>query len=324
VSKNNVLTVRNLRSTTIIAVTLLSFLFTITQSSEIALAITRSELNDIIFLSSAADDNTELSKNSYNNSNAIVTYNMTKHSSEKIIHQGVISSSPEMLQGHEGHQAVLILPPRNDSSVYSGIITFTANKPVEVQIYHIYEIDNHTDTYKQLAQTISAPFGDDMITTSLIRPSYESSPLFSASVPFTGDALGLHTTSGEPFLAIYTVSGETDKVEIVNNIKENQTANGVSSSEEEEVETQAAPQEYHPTSPNLLGQALTLLAPDIIAQLPLNDLPQDELVTMSRSIPVDKFANILNQLPVDKRDEILNQLPVDKRDEILNQLQLKQ
>jgi hypothetical protein len=296
-----------LRSTTIIAVTLLSFLFTITHSSEVALAITRSELNDIIFLSSATDANTELSKNSYNNSNAIVTYNMTKHLSEKIVHQGIISSSPEMLQGHEGHQVVLILPPRNDSSVYSGIITFTANKPVEVQVYHIYELDNHTDTYKQLAQTISAPFGDDMITTSLIRPSYESSPLFSASVPFTGDALGLHTTSGEPFLAIYTVSGEIDKAEIVNNIKENQTANEASSSEQE-VETQAAPQEYHPTSPTLLGQALTLLSPDIIAQLPLNDLPQDELVTMSRNIPGDKFANILNQLPVDKRDEILNQL----------------
>jgi hypothetical protein len=322
-SKENASNIRYLRLRIVITVTFLLFLFTISQTLEVAIA--RSDLDNTISLSLTTNAQAEISKSSYNNSNASVTNNKTGSSSgnQKIVQQGMISSSAETLQGHEGHQAVLILPPRNDSSVYSGIITFTANKPVEVQIYHIYEIDNHTGTSVQSAQTISAPFGDDMVTTSLIRPSYESSPLFSASVPFTGDGVGLHTTSGEPFLGIYTVSGEIDKAEIVNNIKENQTANGVSSSGQE-VEAQAAPQEYHPTSPNLLGQALTLLTPDIIAQLPLNDLPQDELVTMSRSIPADKFANILNQLPVDKRDEILNQLPVDKRDEILNQLQLKQ
>jgi hypothetical protein len=320
-SKKNTSTIRYLRSRIVIAVTLLSFLFTITQTLEVALAITRSELDNPILFSSTTDAKTEISKNSYNNSNYNVMDNTTGSSSEnqKIVQQHLISSSLEMLQGHEGHQSALILPPRNDSSVYSGIITFTANKPVEVQIYHIYEIDNHTDTYIQSAQTISAPFGDEMVTTSLIMPNYGSPPLFSASVPFTGDALGLHTTSGESFLAMYTVNVEIDKPAIVNNIEENQTSNGVSSNGQE-VEAQEAPQEYHPTSPNLLGQVLSFVTPEILAELPLNDLPPDELVTMSKSVSADKFANILNQLPVEKRDEILNQLPVEKRDEILNQL----
>jgi hypothetical protein len=37
-------------------------------------------------------------------------------------------------EGHESHQAAVILPPRNDSAVYSGTVTFTASKPVQVAI----------------------------------------------------------------------------------------------------------------------------------------------------------------------------------------------
>ena len=49
---------------------------------------------------------------------------------QKIVRQGTVSSDVDPLKGHEGHQAAVILPPRNDSAVYSGTLTFTASKPV--------------------------------------------------------------------------------------------------------------------------------------------------------------------------------------------------
>ena len=43
----------------------------------------------------------------------------------KKIVTSTVSSDVDPLKGHEGHQAAVILPPRNDSAVYSGTLTFT-------------------------------------------------------------------------------------------------------------------------------------------------------------------------------------------------------
>jgi hypothetical protein len=38
---------------------------------------------------------------------------------DKVVQQGTVSSDVDPLKGHEGHQAAVILPPRNDSALYA-------------------------------------------------------------------------------------------------------------------------------------------------------------------------------------------------------------
>ena len=50
----------------------------------------------------------------------------------KIVQQGVLTSSPDPLPGHEAHQSVTILLLKGDNTVYEGTLSFVASKPVEV------------------------------------------------------------------------------------------------------------------------------------------------------------------------------------------------
>jgi hypothetical protein len=69
-----------------------------------------------------------------------------------------------------------------------------------------------------------------MVAISLITPDYGSTPAPSYSIPFTSNAFALHTLSGDPFAASYTVSYQVDKPTIVNNIESSEnnsnTSNG--------------------------------------------------------------------------------------------------
>src|SRR4051812_42112589 len=78
---------------------------------------------------------------------------------KKIVQQGTVSSDVDPLKGHEGHQAAVILPPRNDSAVYSGTLTFTASKPVQVAVINMYNLDNVTAAQipDKFGQLLNAP-----------------------------------------------------------------------------------------------------------------------------------------------------------------------
>jgi plastocyanin len=56
------------------------------------------------------------------------------------------------------------------------------------------------------------------IAISYITPPYGGSPTPSASIPFAGNAVWLHTSDGTPFSASYSVSAEVLPSEIKNNI----------------------------------------------------------------------------------------------------------
>ena len=61
----------------------------------------------------------------------------------KILHRGIITSEhgqPENLDV----QRTVILPHRNDGKDYSGILSFTTSKPVEVLLGHRMPIDEET------------------------------------------------------------------------------------------------------------------------------------------------------------------------------------
>ncbi|MGB8777987.1 MAG: hypothetical protein WCC82_07110, partial [Nitrososphaeraceae archaeon] len=61
---------------------------------------------------------------------------------QNFVRQGTVASGQDPLPGHESQEIAFILPPRNDGGVYSGVLTYTASKPVEVVVLHNYDPQN--------------------------------------------------------------------------------------------------------------------------------------------------------------------------------------
>src|SRR5919107_1084913 len=129
---------------------------------------------------------------------------------------GTAASSSTQIAGPEGNIA-FILPPRSDGGVYSGILTYTASKPVGVAVLHNYEPQNSTAIPEEYGKEFTSPIpgGAGNIAISLFQPPYENA-VNAASVPFTGNALALHTTEEGPFTATFTVNAFATQPESAN------------------------------------------------------------------------------------------------------------
>jgi hypothetical protein len=141
---------------------------------------------------------------------------------QTIVWQGTVSSFKDPLKGHESHQVAVILPPREDQAVYSGVISFIASKPVEVVTLHDYTLGNMTIPDK-FGVVMKAPTpwreGGEVATAMMALDYPKNTPTFSANVPFAGNALGLHTTNGDQFVATYTVVAQVLKANTMNNVE---------------------------------------------------------------------------------------------------------
>lgn len=129
---------------------------------------------------------------------------------KKIVQQGVVTSSPDPLPGHEAHQSVTILRLKGDNTIYEGTLSFIASKPVEVQL--IYRNMTSSSQAPQISpqfgtmNIIPLPGGQGSVISSLIQPQYpDGATSFSASIPFAGNGLALHNLAGDEFVATYTV-----------------------------------------------------------------------------------------------------------------------
>lgn len=166
---------------------------------------------------------------------------------DTIVHRGIVSSEEPahlMLRPGEENHGVEILPHRPDGATYSGILTFTATKPVEVGFGHRLHIDNSTlsqfeveklgDLYRRHHVNSSEHITPGIISVpSRIIPDYGvSPPYFSASIPFVGSSVFL-TTEGEPFLAVYEVVADVLQPQLV---LDTDSANITSSGTSENVE----------------------------------------------------------------------------------------
>ena len=137
----------------------------------------------------------------------------TQKEVDMIIRQGTATSTQDPLPGHEGMQMATILPFRQDGTVYSGVLTYTSTAPVEVVTLNMQTL-NETEQ-DILNATDDGEFGalftlqlDDQtsLSSSYNIPSYAGSPIPSASVPFVGNAVWLHTLDGTPFSATFAVN----------------------------------------------------------------------------------------------------------------------
>ncbi len=148
-----------------------------------------------------------------------------------LFQQGTVTSTADPLPGHQMHQLAMILPPKGDgTTVYSGTLTFTATEKVEVVVLHEMNLKaNETIDAKKFGGILSAPLPPSNKTTVailLITPDYGTTPIPSTSIPFAGSAIALHTLSGEPFAASYTVSYQTGKANMVDSILPTTTTTG--------------------------------------------------------------------------------------------------
>ena len=137
----------------------------------------------------------------------------TQKEVDVIIRQGTVTSSQDPLPGHEGMQMATILPFRQDGTVYSGVLTYTSTAPVEVVTLNMQTLNeteqdilNATDDGEFGALFTSQLDDQTSLSSSYNIPSYAGSPIPSASVPFVGNAVWLHTLDGTPFSATFAVN----------------------------------------------------------------------------------------------------------------------
>jgi hypothetical protein len=142
----------------------------------------------------------------------------------RIVRQGTVTSEESPLPAAEGQRAS-ILPLREDGSIYSGVLTFTASEPVNVVVLNLQDLNQTEQSI--LNATEDGEFGPLLtaaldnqtnIALTIIAPDYGGSPIPSASIAFAGNALWLHTAEDEPFVATYALSAQTAAPEMMNDI----------------------------------------------------------------------------------------------------------
>ena len=117
------------------------------------------------------------------------------------------------------------MPERNDRSIYKGVLTYTATKPVEVTLSHRIPIDNATlsqldmQKHGKLFVRHLTAFPGNITAVSRIIPDYSgsTSPYFSASIPFVASQVVLR--SNEPFIAAYEVSADIVQPKIIKHLE---------------------------------------------------------------------------------------------------------
>jgi hypothetical protein len=155
--------------------------------------------------------------------------NMPNQNNDVLV-RGIISSEPG-LAGQLKVQRTIILPHRQDGKDYTGLLTFTATKPVEVLFGHRLYIDNKT-----LSSLDAKRFGNLFLVTpaqhtrpnatnvlsapTVIKPDYNGSspPYYAASLSFVASSVVLRTVGGIPFIAVYEVNAHIGQPQEANNI----------------------------------------------------------------------------------------------------------
>jgi hypothetical protein len=109
------------------------------------------------------------------------------------------------------HQIVIALPLRQDGKIWTGTATFTASKPIEIEILHKYNPKVLPDTihgepyHAKWIDGITPIALSTMTMFSNTPVSVTNSPISTGSFVFTGSVLLFHKTDGQPFTVTYTI-----------------------------------------------------------------------------------------------------------------------
>ena len=118
--------------------------------------------------------------------------------------------APVRHPGQPSHEVVFALPLRNDGNIWSGTVTFTASKPIEVEVLHTYApMENPDSTHGEPYHAV-LPGNKSIAITHLrhlvdVPIEINGTGISSGTLNFAGNALVFHKTSGEPFTVTYTI-----------------------------------------------------------------------------------------------------------------------
>ena len=131
---------------------------------------------------------------------------------EVFIVQNTSMSVPATVSHHGQplHQIVWGLPLREDGKIWSGSVSFTASKPIEVEIIHDYKPQQPIDEKHGEPYNFIAPGNRSIAITTLkdivdVPIEINGTGLSSGSFEFAGSGLVFHKASGEPFTVTYTI-----------------------------------------------------------------------------------------------------------------------
>jgi hypothetical protein len=131
---------------------------------------------------------------------------------EELLLQNTSKSKPAPVRhpGQPSHEVVFALPLREDGNVYSGTVTFTASKPIEVEVLHTYAPEEIPDSLHGEPYHAVLPGNKSIAITHLrdivdVPIEINGTGISSGSFDFVGNALVFHKTTGEPFTVTYTV-----------------------------------------------------------------------------------------------------------------------
>jgi hypothetical protein len=165
-------------------------------------------VNDInSFLASSPSKSISNSTNSQTETPS--SYLLTLH---EITIQNTSMSVPAPVRhpGQPSHEVVFALPLRNDGKIWSGTVTFTASKPIEVEVLHTYAPLRNPDSTHGEPYHAVLPGNKSIAITHLrnlvdVPIEINGTGISSGTLDFVGNALLFHKTSGEPFTVTYTI-----------------------------------------------------------------------------------------------------------------------
>ena len=144
--------------------------------------------------------------------NSTATGSQNQATEEVFIVQNTSMSVPATVTHHGQplHQIVWALPLREDGKIWSGSVSFTASKPIEVEIIHDYKPQQPIDEKHGEPYNFIAPGNRSIAITTLkdivdVPIEINGTGLSTGSFEFAGSALVFHKASGEPFTFTYTV-----------------------------------------------------------------------------------------------------------------------
>lgn len=128
---------------------------------------------------------------------------------KQIAKQVTVTSVQDPIPGHEGHQLGLLLPPE-DGKIYTGTLTYTASKPVEVVVFHAYRPGKEPDV--EHGGLVVGQINGKPYAISLMQFPNAVTATNSATVSFTGSGIALHTLNGAKFTATASIHGMQQSV----------------------------------------------------------------------------------------------------------------
>ena len=112
---------------------------------------------------------------------------------DRIVSMVTVRSVVDPFPGHEDHQLAILLFPDTSGKVFTGTLSYTATKPVEVIVIFPYNPPDAESGPHGALDTIKLE-GHPYAFTALLTGKF-------GTMPFSGIGLALHTSNEEPFEA---------------------------------------------------------------------------------------------------------------------------